>query len=126
MSVRLCYGWLAWGVPAEWKAPVQYKDRIFIYAFVNELTQEVYVGQTDNLKRRQGEHLRPSTENVDKVALLQSLRLQGHEPKPIQLEEVAGEKAYERERYWTSYYKRQGYKIINQDYPSLSGYNWFR
>jgi len=54
------------------------------------------------------------------VALIQSLRAQGREPKPIKLEEVTGEKAIERERYWTSYYKSQGYKITNHDYSSLS------
>ncbi len=115
-------GWCEWGVPPEWKAPLQYKERIIIYAFVNELTQEVYVGQTEKLERRWIEHLR-DTKNSSKVALIQSLRSQGREPKPIKLEEVPGEKAIERERYWTSYYKRQGYKIINQDYRSLSGFN---
>lgn len=119
ITIHCGYSWYEWDVPAEWKSPVQYNKRIFIYAFVNELTQEVYVGQTENLKRRQAEHLRAS-ENTDKMVLIQSLRAQGREPKPIQLEEVAGEKARERERYWTSYYKRQGYKIINQDYLSLS------
>jgi hypothetical protein len=69
---------------------------------------------------RQAEHLR-DTENPGKVALIQSLRAQGHEPKLLKLEEVAGEKAHEREHYWTSSFKRQGYKIINQDYGSLSG-----
>lgn len=120
ITVHGCYCWHEWGVPVEWNLPLQYKERIFIYAFVNELTQEVYVGQTENLERRWTEHLR-DTKNSGKVALIQSLRAQGREPKILQLEEVAGEKALERERYWTSYYKRQGYKIINQDYRSLSG-----
>jgi hypothetical protein len=61
-----------------------------------------------------------SIENSDKVALIQSPRAQGREPKTIKLEEVAGEKAIERDRYWTSYYKSQGYKITNRDYRSLS------
>jgi len=100
---------------------LSYKERIFIYAFVNELTHEVYVGQTENLERRWTEHLR-DTKNSGKVALIQSLRKQDREPKPLKLEEVSGEKAIERERYWTSYYKRRGYKIINQDYKSLSGF----
>jgi predicted GIY-YIG superfamily endonuclease len=122
ITVHRGWGWREWGVPAEWKPPLQYKERILIYAFVNELTQEAYVGQTENLERRWTEHLR-DTKNSGKVALIQSLRAQGGEPKLIKLEEVAGEKAIERERYWTSYYKRQGYKIINQDYRSLSGFN---
>jgi predicted GIY-YIG superfamily endonuclease len=112
------YGWREWGVPPEWKPPLQFKERIFIYAFVSELTQEAYIGQTDNLERRWIEHLR-DTKNSGKVALIQSIRAQGREPGLIQLEEVPGEKAQERERYWTSYYKGQGYKIINQDYRSL-------
>ncbi|HET9922356.1 MAG TPA: GIY-YIG nuclease family protein [Ktedonobacteraceae bacterium] len=118
IAVHKGYGWHEWGVPPEWKPPLVYKERIFIYAIVNELTQEVYVGQTDNLQRRLVEHLR-DIENTDKVALIQSIRSQGREPQPIELEEVAGEKAIERERYWTSYYKKQGYKITNHDYPSL-------
>ena len=115
VTVRGGYGWCEWGIPVEWKPPLRYKEHIFIYAFVNEFTQEVYVGQTENLTRRQIEHLR-DIENADKMALIQSLRAHGCEPKPIQLEEVAGEKAIERERYWTFYYKKRGYKIINRDY----------
>jgi hypothetical protein len=90
------------------------RERIFIYAFVNELTREVYVGQTENVERRWVEHLR-DTKNSDKVALIQSLRAQGREPKPIKLEAVAGVNATERECYWTSYYESQGYKITNHD-----------
>ncbi len=78
-------------------------------------------GQTDNVERRLTEHLR-DTNNTDKVALIQSLRTQGSEPIPITLEEVAGEKALERERYWTSYYKNLGYKITNHDFSSLNSY----
>ncbi len=118
VSVHGGWGWCEWGVPAEWKPPLLYKERVSIYAFVNELTREVYVGQTEYLERRQAEHLR-DTENIDKLALIQSLRAQDRQTKPIELEEVAGEKATERERYWTSYYKSQGYKIINRDYRSL-------
>jgi GIY-YIG catalytic domain len=122
LHIRYAYGWREWGVPNDWRPPLPplsykrrvFKERVFIYAFVNEFTQEVYVGQTDNLERRRAEHLR-DTKNSDKVVLLQSLRDQGCEPKPIKLEEVAGEKADERESYWTSYYKSQGYKIINRD-----------
>ncbi len=123
VTIHFAYAWDEWGVPAEWKPPLPpfpYKARVikeyvFIYAFVNELTQEVYVGQTDNVERRRAQHLR-DTNNSDKVALLQSLRAQGRELEPIILEEVAGEKAYKREQYWTSYYKSQGYKIINRDF----------
>lgn len=115
ITVHGGYGWREWGVPKEWKPPLQYKEHVFIYAFVNELTQEVYVGQTENIERRRVEHLRDA-KNSDKAVLIQSLRVQGLEPKPITLEEVAGEKATERERYWTSYFKSQGYKIINHDY----------
>lgn len=122
ITVHQGFGWFEWGVPPEWKAPLQYKERIFIYALIDELARQVYVGQTDNLTRRQAEHMR-DTENSSKVALIQSLCAQGGEPKLLKLEEVAGEKAIERERYWTSYYKRQGYKIINQDYRSLSGFS---
>ncbi len=117
VTLRYAYVWREWDVPVEWKPPLPpfpYKVRVFIYAFVNEFPQEVYVGQTDNLERRRAEHLR-DTKNSDKVALIQNLRAQGREPKPIKLEEVAGEKATERERYWTSYYKSQGYKITNHD-----------
>ena len=39
----------------------------------------------------------------------------GGKPKPIKLKEVTGDKAYEREGYWTFYYKSQGYKITNHD-----------
>jgi hypothetical protein len=119
LTIHYAYGWYEWGVPVEWKPPLQYKERIFIYAFVNDLTQEVYIGQTENVERRRVEHLR-DTANADKTALIQSLRAQGQEPKPIILEEVAGEKAYEQERYWTSHYKCKGYKVTNHDYSSLS------
>ncbi len=122
VTLQYAYGWYEWGVPPEWKPPLQYKERIFIYALVNELTQEVYVGQTENLERRWTEHLR-DMKNSGKVALIQSLRAQGREPEILQLEEVAGEQVIERERYWTSYYKEQGYKIINEDYRSLSRVN---
>ncbi len=115
ISVRLGYGWYEWGVPVEWKAPVPYKERIFIYAFINELTKEVYVGQTENVERRWVEHLR-DTKNPEKVALIQSLGAQGCEPQPLILEEVAGEKAFERERNWTFFYRSQGYKTINRDF----------
>ena len=101
VTIHSAYGWVEWSIPPKWKAPL-YLKRVFIYAFVNELTQEVYVGQTGNLERRQGQHLR-DTNNPDKVALIQSLRAQGREPKPIKLEEVTGDKAYERGGYWTFY-----------------------
>ncbi len=118
VSVHGGYGRYEWGVPVEWKLPLQYKEHVFIYAIVDELTQEVYVGQTDNLERRWTEHLK-NTKNTGKAALIQSLYEQGQEPKLIKLEEVVGEKAAEQERYWISYYKNQGYKIINRDYMSL-------
>lgn len=122
LHIPYAYGWQEWGIPVEWKRPLPrlpYKERIikermFIYAFVNELTRQVYVGQTDNLDRRLGEHLK-DTKNPDKVALLQSLRIHDRDPEPIKLEEVAGEKADDREQYWTYYYKSLGYKIINRD-----------
>lgn len=122
ITIEHAYGWREWGVPPEWKAPLPphlykarvVKERMVIYAFVNELTQEVYVGQTNNIKRRQVQHLRDTT-NTAKAALLQSLRTQGHDLNPIILEEVAGVKATERESYWTSYYKSQGFKITNHD-----------
>ncbi len=122
VTVQDGFGWKEWGVPFDWKPPLQYKERIFIYAFVNELTQEVYVGQTENVERRRTQHLRDIA-NADKAALIQSLRAQGQEPKPIILEEVAGEKTYERERYWTSHYKSKGYKVTNHDYRSLSSFD---
>jgi len=77
------------------------KERI-IYAMVDDLERQVYVGQTENLERLQAAHLR-YTENLDK-------------PKLLKLEEVAGKDADERERYWVSYYKSRGYKIINRIY----------
>ena len=114
VTIRHGYGWKEWGVPVEWKPPLPSKERVFIYAFANELTKEVYVGQTDNLKRRRTDHLR-DTKNIDKMSLIQSLRAQGHELELITLEVVTGDKAYERERYWTYDYKSQGYKITNHD-----------
>ncbi len=95
------------------------KERIFIYALVDDLERQVYVGQTENLERRQTEHLR-DTENLEKVALIQSLRAQGCEPKLLKLEEVADKDAGERERYWVSCYKSRGYKIINRIYSGRS------
>ena len=112
------FGWLEWGVPPEWKEPLEYEERMFIYAFVNGITHEAYIGQTDNIERRWSEHLK-DRKNPGKVGLIESIRAQGREPESIQLEEIPGEKARERERYWTSYYGDQGYKIINQDYKSL-------
>jgi hypothetical protein len=95
------------------------KERIFIYALVDDLERQVYVGQTENLERRQAAHLR-DTENLEKVALIQSLRAQGREPKLLKLEEVADKDAGERERYWVSYYKSRGYKITNRIYSGRS------
>ena len=115
ITVHQGFGWFEWGVPAEWKAPLQYKERIFIYALIDELARHVYVGQTDNLTRRQAEHLRDK-ENSEKVALIRNLRAQDHEPKLIIVEEVAGEKANERERSWIAHYKSQGYTITNRIY----------
>jgi predicted GIY-YIG superfamily endonuclease len=114
-------GWLEreWRVPAEWRPPLQFKECIFIYALVDELNHEVYVGQTENLERRLVEHLR-DTKHSRKVALIQNLCAQGCKPKLLKLEVVVGEKAIERERYWISIYKRQGYSIINQDHRRLS------
>ena len=120
ITVHHGWCWREWVVPAEWRPPLPpYKERVirervFIYTFVNELAQEVYVGQTENVERRRAEHLR-DTKNADKVALLQSLRAQESDPKPIILEEVAGVNATEREYYWICYYKSKGYKITNHD-----------
>jgi predicted GIY-YIG superfamily endonuclease len=81
-----------------------------------------YIGQTKHLGRRLTEHLR-DTKHSCKVVLIQSLRAQGCEPELLILEEVAGEKAIERERYWISTYQRQRYSIINQDHSSLSQFD---
>lgn len=121
ITVHNGVGWESWGVPTGWRAPAQYKERAFIYAFVNDHTRHAYIGQTDNLERRLVEHLR-DTKHSAKVALLQSIRATGREPELITLEEVSGERASERERYWTAYYNNLGYTIVNQDYKSVSGH----
>lgn len=109
-------GWYRWDAPTE--PPAQFKERIFIYAIVNEITKVIYIGQTDNLDRRWNEHRR-DTKHAAKVTLLQSIRALDRKPGLQLLEEVPEEKAHERERYWTTEYKRRGYTIINKDYKSL-------
>ena len=113
------WGWKAWGVPAEWTLPYtkptreQTKERTFIYALVNDLTQEVrYVGKSDYPELRLTQHLR-DTENAAKRIWIQSLLAQGRKPKQIILEEVAVAVEFERECYWVSYYWNLGHNLTN-------------
>jgi len=64
VTVGFGYGWREWGIPPEWKAPftgptrVQCKKHTFIYALVDEVTQEVgYVGKSDDPEQRLVDHL---------------------------------------------------------------------
>jgi len=116
------WGWHEWGVPTEWGVPVtkplrvRYKERASIYALVDALTQEVgYVGQANNPKQRYTQHMRDAS-NRERLAWIQSLQAQGRNPELIILEEgVIGKKEiYERERYWVSYYWKQGYNLTNR------------
>ena len=109
VTVHDGWGWYRWEAPT--KPPAQFKARVFIYAIVNEITKVVYIGQTDNLDRRWKEHRR-DTKHARKVALIESIRAAGQEPGLKIVEEVPGEKAHERERYWKTDYKKQGYTII--------------
>ncbi len=113
------YGWREWGVPAEWKAPftrptrVQCEEHTFIYALVDEVTQEVgYVGKSDDPEQRLVDHLR-DTKNLAKWEWIQSLRAQGRTPKLLVLEEVAVAAEFKQERYWISFYWERGHNLTN-------------
>ena len=119
VTVHRGFGWLEWGVPAEWKAPftrpsrVQCKERTFIYALVDEVTQEVgYVGKSDDPEQRLVDHLR-DTKNLAKWEWIQSLQAQGRSPKLLILEEVAVAAEFKRERYWISFYWERGHNLTN-------------
>lgn len=119
ITVHHGYGWHEWGVPPEWKPPLttptrlQSKEHTFIYSLVDAFTQEVrYVGKSDNPEQRLLDHLK-DTNNSAKLAWIQSLDVQGHKPKLVILEEVAVAVEFERERYWISYYWKQGHNLTN-------------
>lgn len=119
ITVHSGYGWHEWGVPPEWKAPsmtlprIQRKERTFIYALVDDLTQEVrYVGKSDNLEKRLRTHLK-DTENPAKLAWVQSLAMQNRKPQLIILEEVAIAEELDRENFWIQHYEEQGCILTN-------------
>lgn len=120
VTLHYGFGWKDWGVPSEWRPPIastsqpQYKQYTYIYILQDEFSREIgYVGQSIEPERRLAEHLK-DTENPDKVSWIQSRLAQGHAIKLFILEKVPSIEAYERERYWISYYWKQGYRLTNR------------
>ncbi len=112
VTVRHGWGWNKWIVPRR-RPPLYSPERTFIYALVDQLTQEVgYVGKADDPQRRFADHLKDTGASA-KVWWIEELRAQGRVPTLIILEEVDSVIALQREQYWIRYYEKQGHPLTN-------------
>ena len=87
--------------------------QICIYALIDPRTNEIrYVGKTDDLKTRIRRH---NTEKGKdhRYYWIHQLHQCGLKPEVIILEVVTKENWQERERYWISFYRDQGARLVN-------------
>ena len=76
-----------------------------IYKITNQLTQEVYIGQSKNIERRIAQHKVASKKLNETALLYRKIREYGIENFSFDvIEECNVDKLDEREIYWISYY----------------------
>ena len=86
-----------------------------IYALVDPDVGVRYVGcTTQRPKRRLQHHINHAqTDQTYKARWLRRLLNEGHEPLLTVLEEVAGDQADTRERYWIQFFRCAGFRLTN-------------
>ena len=87
---------------------------IGIYKITNQLTQEVYIGQSKNIKHRIAQHKAASKRLNETALLYRKIREYGIENFSFDvIEECNVDKLDEREIYWISYYNsyEKGYNM---------------
>lgn len=97
------------------KKPILSEESVYcVYKYYDVKTNSVYVGLTNNMKRRHREHLNPTKGTNDAVYNFFN-SINEIIPKPIILEEnlTAGE-AQDREEKYVMLYKKQGMNVLNK------------
>jgi hypothetical protein len=89
---------------------------VFIYCLTDPVSREIrYVGKAKDAKRRFEQHL-SSKKIGHKESWIRGLKLQGLRPEMDILEEVHESKWEESERWWISYLRFIGCRLINIDF----------
>jgi hypothetical protein len=97
------------------KKPILSEESVYcVYKYYDVKTNSVYVGLTNNMKRRHREHLKPTKGTNDAVYNFFN-SINEIIPEPIILEEnlTAGE-AQDREEKYVMLYKKQGMNVLNK------------
>jgi hypothetical protein len=96
---------------------VQASRKIHVYGMVDPRTKEIrYVGQSDNIKRRYGAHLKAS-HSIGLKSWIDDLTLEGENPLLIILETAEMSEASARELHWIETLRSQGHRLINSIRP---------
>lgn len=86
---------------------------MIIYGLVDPLTKETrYIGATKNITKRLEQHLKDKS-NTYKVHWIKKLRRQNLVPEIITIEETSEKEWQNKERFWISYYRKQGARLTN-------------
>lgn len=81
-----------------------------VYKYYWEETNTIYIGRTNDSKRREGEH-KEKTDTIYKYAKANGLAVP---PMEIIEENITVKEGLEREDYWVNYYKERGYNVLNK------------
>ena len=97
------YTWFENGVISKRKIYV-------VYYYIDDETNAVYVGLTNNLKRRRRQHIKDENDTVYKYFS----QIGKQVPEPIVLEKgLFAEEAQEREDYYIDFYNKEGKIVLN-------------
>jgi group I intron endonuclease len=93
----------------------------YIYFFKNIVNNKIYVGQTNNISKRQRDHLRDA-QNGHESLLCRGIRKYGQDNFEFKvIEECQDESANEREKYWIDHFDS-----FNSGYNQTTGGDHFK
>ena len=89
-----------------------------VYSYEIEECKNVYVGRTNDIKRRHKTHLNPR-DNDTIFNFCKERGIQIPEPK-ILIKDIDGYKSQEQEKFWCDYYIENGWKLLNKQGVGLN------
>lgn len=89
----------------------------YIYALIDPRDRQIrYIGQTDNVHTRYGQHMN-DTAQTKKVAWLTELKSLGIKPDFIVLQDCENDEVHHIENWWIAVSRRQGMNLVNSTMP---------